>query len=178
MATRRPAHNMPIHMDFLSGFLKKGPKSMWIGVLRAGLRVAMWITHVGGKFRHGLLEKSLNQRNSRRLWWFRRRKASSENSAQRGSFWPDVPADIQPKTSVSTSKCWKKKHFGTDIPRGRPRKNFGLKNFRLIFRSLEKPVAFLKVRLPSLAHQETCCKPWVDTAQTFAKDLAQRTQPY
>ena len=33
---------------------------MWIGVLRAGLRVAMWITHVGGKFRHGLLEKSPN----------------------------------------------------------------------------------------------------------------------
>ena len=30
---------------------------MWIGVLRAGVRVAMWITHVGGKFRYGLLEK-------------------------------------------------------------------------------------------------------------------------
>ena len=59
MATRRPAHNMPIHMDFLYGFLFKGTKSMWIGVLWAGLRVAMWITHVGGKFRHGLLEKSL-----------------------------------------------------------------------------------------------------------------------
>ena len=29
---------------------------MWIGVLWAGLRAAMWITHVGGKFRHGLLE--------------------------------------------------------------------------------------------------------------------------
>ena len=27
------------------------------------------------------------------------------------------------------------KHFGTDIPRGRPWKNFGLKNFGLIFRS-------------------------------------------
>ena len=34
---------------------------MWIGVLWAGLRGAMWITHVGGKFRHGLLEKSLKQ---------------------------------------------------------------------------------------------------------------------
>ena len=32
---------------------------MWIGVLWTGLRVAMWITHVGGKIRHGLLEKSL-----------------------------------------------------------------------------------------------------------------------
>ena len=34
-------------------------KSTWIGVLWAGLRVAMWITHVAGKFRHGLLETSL-----------------------------------------------------------------------------------------------------------------------
>ena len=40
-------------------FLKKGTKSKWIGVLWAGLRVAMWITHVVGKFRHSLLEKSL-----------------------------------------------------------------------------------------------------------------------
>ena len=29
---------------------------MWISVLWAGLLDAMWITHVGGKFRHGLLE--------------------------------------------------------------------------------------------------------------------------
>ena len=28
-------------------------------MLWAGLRVAMWISHVDGKFRHGLLEKSL-----------------------------------------------------------------------------------------------------------------------
>ena len=42
-------------------FFKKANKCMWIGVLWAGLRVAMWITHVGGKFRHGLLEKSLNK---------------------------------------------------------------------------------------------------------------------
>ena len=34
---------------------------MWIGVLWAGLWVAMWITHVGAKFRHGLLEKSLKE---------------------------------------------------------------------------------------------------------------------
>ena len=37
---------------------------MWIGVLWAGLRVAMWITHVGGKFRHGLLKKSLTFRET------------------------------------------------------------------------------------------------------------------
>ena len=33
----------------------------------------------------------------------------NEKSAQRGSFRPDVPADIRPKTSVRPSKCWKKK---------------------------------------------------------------------
>ena len=39
------------------------------------------------------------------------------------------------------SKSLKTKHFGTDIPRGRPRKSFGLKNFGLIFRSLKRPSA-------------------------------------
>ena len=48
----------------------------------------------------------------------------NEKSAQRGSFRPDVPADIRPKTSVRPSKSWKNKHFGTDMPHGRPRKNF------------------------------------------------------
>ena len=32
---------------------------MWVSVLWTGMRVAMWITHADGKFRHGLLEKSL-----------------------------------------------------------------------------------------------------------------------
>ena len=32
---------------------------MWIGVLWAGLRASMWITHVGVQFRHGLLDNSL-----------------------------------------------------------------------------------------------------------------------
>ena len=36
---------------------------MWIGVLWAGLRIAMWITHVGSKFRYGLLEKSVIKLN-------------------------------------------------------------------------------------------------------------------
>ena len=53
----------PQHADpheFLVWYsFKKIPKSMWIGVLWAGLRVATWITHVGGPFRHGLLEKPL-----------------------------------------------------------------------------------------------------------------------
>ena len=59
MATRRPSHNTPIHMDLVPFEREPYKKSMWIGVLWAGLRVAMWITHVEGKFRHGLLEKSL-----------------------------------------------------------------------------------------------------------------------
>ena len=37
---------------------KKAKKSMWIGVLWAGLRDSMWIAHVGGKFRHGLLQRT------------------------------------------------------------------------------------------------------------------------
>ena len=39
---------------------------MWIGVSWTGLWVSMWITHVGGKFRHGLLEhaKRTNRANS------------------------------------------------------------------------------------------------------------------
>ena len=56
MATRRPAHNTPIHMDLVPFERQPYKKSMWIGVMSAGLRVAMWITHVGSKFRHGLLE--------------------------------------------------------------------------------------------------------------------------
>ena len=42
----------PQHADphgFLVSFSLQGPKSMWIGVLWAGLRVATWITHVGGR---------------------------------------------------------------------------------------------------------------------------------
>ena len=56
-----------------------------------------------------------------------------QKSAQRRSFWPDVPADIPWETSVWPSKSWKNKHVGTGMPRGRPRKNFGLKNFGLMY---------------------------------------------
>ena len=54
MATRRPAHNTPIHMDMVPFEREPYEKSMWIRVLWAGLRVAMWIALVGGKFHHGL----------------------------------------------------------------------------------------------------------------------------
>ena len=57
-------HTGPQHADSHGhgAFFKGTKKSIWIGVLWAGLQVAMWITHVGGKFHHGLLEKSLNHR--------------------------------------------------------------------------------------------------------------------
>ena len=71
--------------------------------------------------------------------WQTVHRIRNENSAWRGSFWPDIPADIRPKTSVRPSKCWKNKHSGTDIPCGRPWKNFGLKNFGLIFVPYRKP---------------------------------------
>ena len=40
----------------------------------------------------------------------------NENSAQRGSFGPDIPADIPPKTSVRPSKSWKKQAFRNGHP--------------------------------------------------------------
>ena len=63
-------------------------------------------------------------------------RVRNEISAQRGSFGPDIPADIRPETSVRAPKSWKNKHFRA--ARGRPSKNFGPKNFGLIFRSLKR----------------------------------------
>ena len=57
----------PQHADAhgLGAFLKKTIQEIHVGrrVLwgPAGLRVAVWITHLGGKFRRGLLEKSLKK---------------------------------------------------------------------------------------------------------------------
>ena len=73
----RPWRNLTSHMGDPHGNPQTGPHHadphgflVWFSLERhqvhvdrrvvAGLRVAMWITHVGGKFRHGLLEKSLN----------------------------------------------------------------------------------------------------------------------
>ena len=39
---------------------------MWIGVLWAGLRAAMRIAHVGGKFRHGLLQPPKREAKNRK----------------------------------------------------------------------------------------------------------------
>ena len=54
-----PQHANP-HGFLVYDFLLKR-HNMRIGVLRADLRVAMWITHAVGNFRHCLLEKSLTQ---------------------------------------------------------------------------------------------------------------------
>ena len=60
----------------------------------------------------------------------------NEKSAQRGSFWPDIPCGHPARNFGQALQILENKHFCTDMPRGRPRKNFGLKNFGLIFRSL------------------------------------------
>ena len=61
----------------------------------------------------------------------------NEKSDQRGSFRPDIPADIRPKTSARPPNPGKRSISARTCGRGRPRKNFGLKNFGLIFRSLD-----------------------------------------
>ena len=42
---------------------------MWISVLWAGLRAAMWITHVGGKFRHGMLASHWKEVIQLKIFW-------------------------------------------------------------------------------------------------------------
>ena len=56
MATRRPAHNTPIHMDL-------GPTMQELHMNRGvvGWSAGRHVTHVGGKSRHGLLKKSLKK---------------------------------------------------------------------------------------------------------------------
>ena len=53
-----------------------------------------------------------------------------QKSAQRGSFRLDVPADIQPKTSVRPSRSWKRQTFRcADAAQTSTKKNLVLKNF-------------------------------------------------
>ena len=59
------------------------------------------------------------------------------NSAQRGSFWPDVPADIRPKTSVRPSKCWKKQAVWDGQPARTSMKKLRSQKLRADFRSLK-----------------------------------------
>ena len=47
------------------------------------------------------------------------------------------PADIRQKFGQAPQILKKNKHCGADAPCGRPRENFGLRNFGLIFRSLD-----------------------------------------
>ena len=64
----------------------------------------------------------------------------------------------------------KNKHFATDMPRGRPRKNFGLKSFGLTFRSLTKFLVvffFLSWRVSGEALQKMSFK----NKQGFKKEF-------
>ena len=60
----------------------------------------------------------------------------NEKSAQRPKFSAGRPCGHPAKNFGQALEMLENKHFGTDMQRGRPRKNFGLKNFGLIFRSL------------------------------------------
>ena len=65
------------------------------------------------------------------------RKVRNEKSAQRGSLGLGYPCGHPTKNFGQAPQILEsKQRFGTVIPRGRPRKDFGLKNFGLIFRSL------------------------------------------
>ena len=60
IATRRPAHNTPIHMDLVA-FLKKTIQEIHVDRRVVGWSAGRHVDHPrGGKFRHGLLEKPLN----------------------------------------------------------------------------------------------------------------------
>ena len=62
------------------------------------------------------------------------RKQLSETQPKDRSFRPDVPSDIRPKTSVfGLIKSWKNNHFGTDMPRARPRKKLRSEKLRADF---------------------------------------------
>ena len=72
LSTWRPADQPTTRRSTWTWALSKRKpykKFMWIGVLWAGLRVAMWIIHVGGKFRHGLLEESLSLHLHSEIVW-------------------------------------------------------------------------------------------------------------
>ena len=49
-------------------------------------------------------------------------KSETQNQPKEEAFRPDVPVNIQPKTSVRPPKSWQTSIFGTDMLRGRPRK--------------------------------------------------------
>ena len=48
---------------------------------------------------------------SRPSFFLGHKKFRNKKSGHRGSFGPDIPADIRPKTSVRPSKSWKNKHL-------------------------------------------------------------------
>ena len=65
-------------------------------MLWAGLRVAMWIAHVGGKFRHGLLETSLIFHTALRTLGFLKSRDITENefSGELQSAPPKLPTRL------------------------------------------------------------------------------------
>ena len=115
---------------------------------------------------------STEQTSMRSKWWLKT-VSETKNQPKDRSFRPDVPADIRPKTSVRPSKSWKNKHFGTDMPRGCPRKNFGL-----IFRSLQFPRVTSIGSLPPEPSENPADPPQnpAETPQNPRRDPAEPSQ--
>ena len=87
-------------------------------------------------------------------------KIRNENSGQRGSFGPDIPADIRPKTSVRPSKSWKNKHFRTDIPARTSMKKLRSEKLRADF-SLPKKSILKYFRNQIIADPKTCLQEFI-----------------
>ena len=67
------------------------------------------------------------------LLFFLQDVSETQQSAQRGSSRPDIPADIRPKSSVSPSNPGKNNHFGMDMPLGRSLKKLDSEKVRADF---------------------------------------------
>ena len=122
------------------------PKAFWICFLRV---------HPPSEIKSNFKFKTLKRHLLKRHLTLSDRKGSQEDflfamfpmlrnekSAQRGSFWPDVPADIRQKPRYQALQVLEETSIlAPTSPRGRPWKNFGLKNFGLICRSLNTFIA-------------------------------------
>ena len=89
----------PQHADphgYLTWFPSKMPKSMWIGVLWAGLRVTMWITYVGIKFRHGLLARKVTSNSLEIKTGWRRNRTGTGNRNCRNHFVQEPKSEPEP----------------------------------------------------------------------------------
>ena len=67
-----------------------------------------------------------------------------QNSAERGSFWPDIPAELRPKTSVRPSKSRTKEAFWHRHPARTSTKKLRSEKLRADFSCPTQPPVFFK----------------------------------